>query len=384
MVALIALIAAGCGGSSSSSSSSGESTGAEEAAGGEEANGSEGSGSSEGSSSQEALAAEVTELEKRPTSIGITEPIKGEIPSGKTIAFLECFSPDCTLIGESVKTAAEKVGWKTEVINSGSTPEEVKNAWIEALRRKPDAIVQTGGPEKAFYAEELKEANEAEIPVIGIAEAGPSSQLLASIGNGAESISRISENNAKFIGSKITSGNVVFVNLTGIAGLEAQKMAMEKTLPKTCPECSLEVLEVPPTSLGKDLPQRVASYLQAHPDTSYVYLGVIDMAIGLESALKGTGVEPVPTVTGTNDEAGLEALAKGEAGLEVTGVYADVESGWRAIDALIRNYTGQPIAEDEDSTMPQWLLTSENVPSENPVAMVPDFVEQFTSLWGVK
>ena len=68
-----------------------------------------------------------------PTSVGVTVPIKGKIPTGKKIAFMNCGVEICIALGNAVKEAAAILGWTVEDVNVGATPDEI-NAVVEPGR----------------------------------------------------------------------------------------------------------------------------------------------------------------------------------------------------------------------------------------------------------
>jgi hypothetical protein len=57
------------------------------------------------------VANQIAALQKRPTKITITKPIKGPIPRGKTIVWLSCGVPSCDQKFTPLKQAAATVGW---------------------------------------------------------------------------------------------------------------------------------------------------------------------------------------------------------------------------------------------------------------------------------
>jgi ribose transport system substrate-binding protein len=367
LMVVVVVVVAGCG--SSSSSSSGSTAAA--------------TSSASTSASMATAKAETEKLEKRPTSIGITEPIKGTIPPGKTIAYLQCAFADCVQIGEYVKAAASKVGWTTSIINAGATPETIKASWEEALRQHPDAIIQTGSPEPSYYKAQLEQSQKEKIPLIGIAER-PGVPLLASIGSGPNQGIIQSGIQGVNVASKTDDGKALAIGVPGIGIIEEETANFQKVLKERCQKCTTEELKVPATSLGKNAPQLIASYLQAHTDVEYIFFPTIDLALGLEAAFKAAGIGHKVIVAQSDDTPGIEALKRGEAGLQSTTLYPDVEGGYRAIDALIRHYTGQSLTVDEDKYAPQWLITAKNIPPERPVSGVNNYVEEYTKLWGVK
>ena len=59
----------------------------------------------------------------------------------------------------------------------------------------------------------------------------------------------------------------------------------------------MKKLEAPLTAIGKDLPQRISSFLTANPGIEWTTVGYNDMVTGLPTALKGAGVENAKLTT---------------------------------------------------------------------------------------
>ena len=79
---------------------------------------------------------------------------------------------------------------------------------------------------------------------------------------------------------------------------------------------------------------------------------------------------------------GPEPIKQNQAGLQATVYWVDVEAAYRAVDGLARYYRGQPIAADADATLPQWLVTRANLPSQRPLPAVSDYVSSSTHCGG--
>lgn len=374
---LLAVVVASCGGGGSSSSATSDQsstspestpTTSEEGAGG----------------AASGLTAEIEKLEQRPTSIGITEPIKGKVPSSYKIEYLQCPVPTCAQIGEYLEEAASHLGWTVEKIPNDGTPEKFKAGWEEAIRRNPDAIVTTSGPELSTVEEQVKEAESKKIAMVGIsaieATGGP---YIATIGSAEGWGVQAGESIATYVGGKVGEGKVLLLTLPGIEITKVNAKAFEDALSKTCPKCDVQRLEIPVTALS-EAGQRVASTVQANPDISFVY-STFTLPEGMAAAYAGSGItEPPPMATVSPGESELKPLQNGEAGFEVSVGFPNVESAWRALDALQRNVTGQDPSVDSDKTLPRWLITTGNVPPEVPLPMVKDYEQQFLKLWNLK
>jgi ribose transport system substrate-binding protein len=363
---LVLAFLAGCGGGGGSSSSSGSSE------------------PSSGTSPQQAkVQAEVAELTKRPTSIGITEPVKGGPPPGKTIVYLQCGLPDCVSIGDNVRAAAGLVGWKVDTVETGLTPQTIQAGWNEALRREPDAILQSGSPEASIYKEQLDEALEKKIPILGIVENKQGPPFLLSTGSFPGYVKGMVQDDAKYIASKISSGKVYVIELPGIAIVKKQTEAFEEELAKDCPACEPEEMAIPPTSIGTDAPAKIADFIQGHPGGKFLYSPSPDLVVGLAAALSGAGIEEIPTVMVNLNEGSHELLQEGAGGLQATVTLPSVEGPYRMIDALARYWRGQSVAPDRDDTLPRWIVEAGKVPDEQPLPQVKDYKAQFEKLWGL-
>src|SRR5262245_47791624 len=80
------------------------------------------------------LPADVQKVVTRPTTVGITEPLKSPIPAGKTIAWVTCSIPSCQQLDAPMKEAAAAAGWTLKEVNGGATPTTIGAAWDEVVK----------------------------------------------------------------------------------------------------------------------------------------------------------------------------------------------------------------------------------------------------------
>jgi ribose transport system substrate-binding protein len=330
------------------------------------------------------LKAEIEDLQVRPTKIGITEPIDGGMPTGKKIAFLQCAVPACVQIGNSMEAATKSLGWKLSRINLGTSPTTVIAAWREALRESPDGIALTGGYPQEFYREQIAQATAEKIPVIGFSQQHDAKPFDLVVGSGDVQGAQAGEAAAKFVASKIDGGKTLAVNIPGVGSVISELAAYKSSLPKYCPKCTVDTIDLPPASIGSTASTKIANYLVGHPDVKFVFLTTIDFALGLPAAMASAGIQPVPAVSATESAEGLDLIQKKQGGLQATAYWVNIEGAYRAIDAFGRVFRGQSLEPDRDTTLPKWLVTSDNVTAERPLPAVKDFREQFHALWGVQ
>ncbi|MBS1895639.1 MAG: substrate-binding domain-containing protein [Actinobacteria bacterium] len=387
LVALV-LVVAGCGGGSSSTSSSGGSTESSEGSGAE-TTGTETEEGEESSTSETAFpkAAKANEeFEERPTSVGIETPVGKPIPKGKTIDFIQCGVPACKTEGEIFEAAASELGWTIKSINAGTTPEEIKAAYDQAIKDEPDAVLGSGYP-RVLFEPEIAKLKSMNIPVVEFFVEEEAGNGITAVIAGIGTTEIQGKMMADFILSHSTdeSMEIGSVNAKGFETVTATIESVKKTVEGECPGCSIKTLEAPLTSIGKDLPQRIASFLTANPGIEWTTVGYNDMVTGLPTALKGAGVEDAKLTTVNINKSIAPYMANGEY-LQATMGTSFYEVYWRGIDLLARLFAGVEYKEDvDDSTLPYWTITKESLPStEEEFPVVENYEEQFKQLWGTE
>ncbi|HVX31732.1 MAG TPA: substrate-binding domain-containing protein [Solirubrobacterales bacterium] len=380
----LVLVVAGCGGGSSTTSGGGGTEAGESSGGGESAGGS--GGSSDTETAFPKAAKENEEFEERPTTVGIETPVGKPIPKGKTIDFIQCGVPACKTEGELFEAAAGELGWTIKSINAGTTPEEIKAAYDQAIKDEPDAVLGSGYP-RSLFNPEIEQLKAKNIPVVEFfVEEEPGNGISAVIG-GIPTTEIQGQMMASYILAHSTDEEMEIgaVNAQGFETVTGTIESVEKVIGEECPGCQIKKLEAPLTAIGKDLPQRIASFLTANPEIEWTTVGYNDMMTGLPTALKGAGVEDAKMTTVNINTAIAPYLANGEY-LQATMGTSFPEVYWRGIDLLARMFAGVDYKEDlDDSTLPYWTITEESLPTtEEEFAVVEDYEEQFRKLWGVK
>lgn len=366
---LVGVALAACGGGSSSSSSS-----------------TEGGGESGGESASEvaATALKVAEEHTEVTKIGPTQPIKGTIPKGKTLIYVNCGQPACTSQGEAFAEAAAVLGWKVEEIPAEPTPESIQAAFDEVIRRKPDGVASAGfGP--ALYPKQIAKLNEMKIPVfeatgeVGTGKGGVTYDPLGPE-TAAEAMGVLAN---KTISDMEGEGEAGAVLLTGYPIVKTYTEGWEHEIESKCPECSVKQMEIQPTSIGKDAPEKITNFLRANPDIKALLLSYDLLGSGLPAALKNAGIEAPFTYSWGVDAPGIEALQNGERTAAAPDPYNQV--GWQQIDGFARLFAGEsPVQPFQEPII--WSEEFGNVPEETEPfpETVPGYQEQFKKLWGVK
>jgi ribose transport system substrate-binding protein len=356
----MAFVAASCGSSGSSKSKSDSS-------------------STGGGDIAEATSA-VKTLLVRPTKIPVTTPLDKAVPSGKTIAWLQCSIPDCEILGPPLKAAAETFGWNVNTINAGVTPETVKTGWGLAVRANPDAVAATGFP-RSIFESELKTLTSKNVPVVdGFVADTPGNGITAVIG-GSKTSSAIGDALASWtLAERGTKANVLLVHSSAFPTLNDVKSGFEARYKKLCADCGYQVLEASPDSFGKDLPAQVVAKLRKNPGINYVVADEGNMLLGLPQAMKTAGITKVPVAGQYPSETSLQYLQDGSI-VKALVMPQMVDSMWLMMDALARNSTGQPVADDQGAG-PLWIVTPETASEvKAPYALIPGYQAQYKALW---
>lgn len=333
------------------------------------------------------MAAQVADLLDRPTSIGLDEPVDA-VPNGKQLAYLQCSLPACESLGKALQEATDVVGWDLKVIPTGATPEEIKTAWAQAVRLGPDGVIGLGH-DRRFFDHELQQLAAKGIPVLRMNMVDPVGGGVTGILLGRDAYEAAGETLAKYTLSKAGDQLTAVAVTVGevLPSLEVMAESYKTSVEDACEQCTVEILELPSTSLGKDLPTRVAAHLRRNPDVNWVEVGLSDMAVGLPAALRSAGLAPgdVQVVgLGAYNVAANQYLADGDFLAAVLTAASDEEM-WRAVDYFIRELNGADTAPSTDrATWPEWIVTKESQPtSTETYPTVEDYRDQYRALWGL-
>jgi ribose transport system substrate-binding protein len=319
---------------------------------------------------------------QRPTQIPVSQPVSKPIPTGKQIDFINCGVTACTSLYKNLSDAAQTLGWTVKQLNTQGTPESVQAAWKQAVNDKPDAVVASGFP-RAVFSQQLKQLQQMKIPVIesstddveggGIDlilskpnDLGPEGQILASW-------------ITKDSGAK---AHTLYVDLPVYNILKPVREYFEQNYAKLCAGCKLDKIDIPITAIGKDVPDRVVSYLRAHPDINYVAYSLGALNVGVPAALRQAGLaNKVKLIVNVGDAENYQYIASGQT--HAAMAFSNVDQTWVWADALARLFTGQPIDVDRKAHLPYMLITKDNLISTgSEFPLVKDYQQQWKKLWG--
>jgi ribose transport system substrate-binding protein len=321
-------------------------------------------------------------LEVRPTKIPVTTPIQGKIPTGKTIDWVVCGVPGCTVLTQPLSQAAAALGWKVVAIPGGLQPETILNAWNVAVQNKASGVVGTGFPESIFSSA-VQQLNAAKTPAISAFVTdtpGPSSGLAAVV-NGEPSYTHAGTALADIVlGTQGKSANAVFLGGTTFPASQFEEKAFDKEYKKLCSHCATSSIEEPATLTGDALTSSIVADLTRNPGINWVVASQPNDVYGLPSALKTAGLGKVKILVNTPDATTVNYLKQGRiAGINVV---PNTDNMAEIIDAFARTYTGQSVAPDETAGG-DWAATTPAAAKQikQPYYLVPGYLAQYKKLW---
>ena len=330
-----------------------------------------------------AAVALLKSYETRPAHIQVTKAIGKPIPKGKTIDWIVCGSPLCTVLTPSLTAAAATLGWKVVAIPGGLSPETISDAWNQAVQNHPDAVVASGFP-AAVFSSALTKLKAENIPVVN----GFVSDPLGTDGINAEVVSLPSQNAgigkafaAYALGTGGTATNALMVYGSTFQADVQDKNGYQAEQKKLCPSCGFTALNVPESDVGTTLPSVITAELASHPNINTVVLGEGSFETGLPQALQTAGLaNKVKVVAQYPTQASVQDLKAGKIGALMASEQSDAM--WLYVDALARIFTGESPAPSEASS-PYWIITPKTANQlSSPYYVVTNYQSQFKKLWG--
>jgi len=318
----------------------------------------------------------------RPTSIGLTTPIGKPVPTGKKVAFISCGVEACEIQGDIIKQGASDLGWTASTIGTDGSPEQLQNAFQTALRQGADAVI-LNAVTRSVIAKPLEQAKKQGVPFVTLSSVEKTGDgILANIADTRNS-GRIGELlAAKIVSDSRGDSNTLYVNISAFQILRALGDQFKSSYQKYCPGCEYGSIDIPVTSLGRDAPDRIVSYLRSHPQTNHVVLSVSNaLGAGLPAALRAAGLaDKVKIVGQSGDSQTFQDLQAGNVEAVVPYDYYTVD--YLMLDALARHFAGVPLA---DGQPPLWTVTADNMPeaaTKGLFPVVPSYRDEFKKLWG--
>ena len=345
----------------------------------ESSGGSAAQGGGPGVAEAQTLAEKAT---TRPTSIGLETAIGKEVPAGKKVVFISCGVEACEIQGDIIKQGAADLGWTAEAIGTDGSPEQLQNAFETALRQGADAVILNAVNRDAV-AKQIEKAEQQGVAFVTCCSIEAEGDGILRNVAGKENSAKIGTNlAAQIVADSDGTANTLFVNISAFQILQALAGQIETSYKEFCADCQYATLDIPATSLGKDAPDRIVSYLRSHPQVNYVVLSVSNaLGAGLPAALKAAGLaDKIKVVGQSGDTLTFQDMAAGNIESVIPFDYYAVD--YLMLDALARHFAGVPV---EQAQPPTWIVTPDNMPAEATEGLFPvveTYRDEFNQLWG--
>jgi ABC-type sugar transport system substrate-binding protein len=320
------------------------------------------------------------------TSIGIDAPVEGEIPTDVSVYWLEGNIQSILPITTGFEGATEALGWDLNTLSyDPSDPQSPGAAMQQAVDGGADYIA-VSGQTTDILGTALESAMSAGIPVIDMYSTdeigGEDNGIYANIGSPEYSRASYPLLADLIISDSGGDANVLVVSVPDFAILTVATDAINEHFAANCPDCSVQALDLSITDLtGGTVASQVVSTIQSNPDIEYVYVTFGDLATGLPEALSSADLGDVKLVGHVPNPEQLQSLADGTSFAWIP--LPRPESGWAAVDAMVRLAVGQEIDQAQHEVLPIEIWTSDNVPTPVEEFEGPEgYQDQFTALWG--
>ena len=371
-VAVACTVLAACGSSSSSSSSS---TTSSESGSESEAE------SAGGGANVSAAEAMIEPYREGPTAFPVDEPLKKKLAAGEEIAYLQCATPYCALLGEVYAGAAKLMGTGFNVVKASESTESLQNG-LSSIQAKGPAAVLLAGVNLASLGQALEPLSEKGIPVAATAVMGDEAQGIDANVNSEKAVELAGEILANYaISEGASEGGVIWFEVPELDFSKYETEGFKAAMEQNCPECEVTYAKTPISSIGNSAPSLVVSELQSHPNTKVIEFASFEAATGLPAALKTAGIE-VKAAGYAPTPGNLEDIKSG--GLSATVGLDTAVTAYTQVDAAVRLATGQPLTKAEEEGMPVIQLLEKkdlNYDVSKGWTGYPEFESKFAKLW---
>lgn len=349
----------------------------------------ESSGGSGGGEVSQEVTDIVEEYSTPPTEIVQTEPLS-QVPESKSVAFIVCADPTCTILGDFLEETVESFGWDYTGINAPAT--DFGSAVQQAVDLDVDYIAGTGS-DIATFQSAFDAAADAGIPYFSCYSsdipAGEDNNLYANCYDLTATTAYSRALTAWVINDSGADANIGVVNIPEFPTLAAQVTGVEDSVAELCDSCSTTALDLTIDDLASGgSANAIVSFLQSNPDINYLYLTFGNFETGLGQALTSAGLDDVKVVGVQPQQPQVQSLLNGES---VAWVATPQENAmWTLADQMARVANGEWDAANERAAAVPPFYIIDSAEDAEAIVDLPDgwpgpdgFKEQYQALWGV-
>jgi ribose transport system substrate-binding protein len=316
-----------------------------------------------------------------PTKIAQTTPLNSKPAPGKTVVWLNCGSPGCHTIWQTIQQAVAIVGWHAKEISFNlADPSTLITAMNTALQMHPVAV-GFSGPPLQLYQSEIPAFQKAGVALIPISSgSAPISKAIPAIIYGPND----NANGGNILGSWFVatssgSGKALLVNYPDIGSFAPTVTAFKKTI-ASCSGCSYTELDLTVAQLQSGSTAAVVSALQKDHSIKYVVDTYGEALTGFQAAISAAGLSGIKVAGINPSEDQMAGLLNGGFQAWLSNVSFGI--GWTFTDIALRFSEGIPVPA-EDGGIPVVLFTKNNIgtPSITSSNLPTDAASQYGNLW---
>jgi ribose transport system substrate-binding protein len=368
------------------------------------------SGTNGGSSGEEGSSAAIEQVKKLvaaqqelPTWKSPGPAFDASKASGKKLWYIPVSNdiPLSNTLGETMVEAGKTVGVSVTTCDGKGQVSQFAQCVEQGIAQGADAILLQTIPTE-LVAPQVRDAKKAGIPVIQSQEHDPGAPtpveqetgVVAKVGfNYTEAGRHLAEAAIADAGGKM---HAVAIKASDVPSSENILNGLHEQFQKYCPECTLEIKDVPVSKWATEVPTLVESVAK-DPSVEYIIPIFDNMATFAVPAVNAAGAgSRIKIVTFNATPAVMKNLAENEVVVAEVG-NANVWAGWAFMDQALRVLTGTPPLKDE--LIPFRTFTGEefdgsdwkpnigtidvNAP-ENTWYGNADYAGEYEKLWGVK
>ncbi|CAM5707571.1 hypothetical protein SALBM311S_09948 [Streptomyces alboniger] len=176
--------------------------------------------------------------------------------------------------------------------------------------------------------------------------------------------------------------DTVYFDMPTFGILKPVADAFRSDYEKWCAGCGYDKVDVPITAIGKDMPDRVVSYVRAHPKVTHIAFSLALLNVGVPAALRAAGLQnKVHTIVNVGESTNYQYIDSGQTQAAVA--FNNIENAWAQADGLARHFTGQSMKPTQDAQLPFMLITKDTlISTKTQFPLVEDYQAQFKKLWG--
>jgi ribose transport system substrate-binding protein len=370
VVLMTAVLISACGSSSSGGSSTGGASASKGAA---------------VSPAMLALAQQRTAKEsQRPTSIGITTPLKQLPPKGLQVAMPSATSATFLTYIQRIKQAYGLMGYNIHVYPFTSSQDSIQSALSSADSSRPAGIVMNNLPLQ--FRQKLTAKWEAQgLPILANGSTDKDVDHMVNYINGdivgvntQEAVDWIvSHANGKKV-------NLLYVTDSTLPCCSTQAPYVQARLKQYCPTCQFHKMVIQLADVGTKVPSDIVSFLQSNPQYNYGLFLLGDYAVGLPAALSSAGLSNSFQFCSTSGtQANYQYIKSGQQACDVS--YDDAGAAYMGADMFARVADHQSIAPDQKWRQAVQIITKKNLfwPISQAYPGVLNSVAQWKKLWGL-